>query len=529
MTDNTPRAAPLVLIVDDDFTMRMLMRACLEQSDFRVIEAEDGEPALAMFRQHRPDIVLLDVMMPHMDGFTVCARMRELPDGAHVPILLVTGLDDMDSINRAYDAGATDFVTKPIIWPLLGHRARYVLRASEAIARVGQSEARLAHAQNIAHLGNWEWSLSDNTLVCSEEVSRILDQPWERLGVGEQAFLAVVHPDDHPLLEACWRQARAGQSYSLDHRLVLPDGRERIVHQQAEVIRDESGAVIRINGTIQDITERKLAEIELKKYRNHLEELVEQRTAELTRANAELREAKEQAEQANALKDKFVSLVAHDLRSPLAGIITALDFMHTDSDDPLNEDHQEIVGRLLKVGKSLVRMIEDVLNIGRLKSGKIQPKLVPLNARELVAEVVENLSVLAKQKGIELINEVASDRQWQADPALFAEVVQNLASNAIKFCVKGDRVRLYEPEPALGVLAVADTGTGIPADAIPKLFRVEEKTSTPGTSGEQGTGFGLPFSQDIMHAHGGQIRVDSQEGEGSTFYIHLPSAETSPR
>jgi len=528
MTDTN--AMPLVLIVDDDFTMRLLMRETLEQSGFQVIEAQDGEPALAIYQEQRPNIILLDVMMPNMDGFSVCKILRTLPECAHIPILLVTGLDDMESINRAYEAGATDFLTKPITWPLLGHRVRYVLRASEAMAKVGQSEASLAHAQSIAHLGNWEWQLDENNVVCSQEVSRIIGQPWQQLSKDMQGFLPLIHPTDRPIVEQCWQKAREqGIAYSVDHRILRPDGSERIVHQQAEIISNTQGQVVQINGTIQDITERKQAENELKQYRNHLEELVEQRTAELTQTNAKLQEAKEQAEQANSLKDKFVSLVAHDLRSPLAGIITALDFIYTDTDAPLHEEHQEIVGRLINIGKSLVQMIEDVLNIGRLKSGKIRPNLEVLPGKALVDKVIKNLSYLAKQKGVELCNELPDHCQWSVDPALFGEVVQNLTSNGIKFCVKGDHIRFYQPPADKGILAVADTGTGIAPEVIPKLFKVEEKTSTPGTSGEQGTGFGLPFSQDIMHAHGGEIRVESQPGQGSTFFLYLPPTKNIPQ
>lgn len=524
---------PKVLIVDDDATMRLLMRHTLKKADFEVEEAVDGEPALEMFKQHAPDIILLDVMMPNMDGFTTCAEIRKLPGGEHVPILLVTGLDDMESINKAYEAGATDFITKPITFPLLSHRVRYVLRASSAIENVGKSEARLAHAQSIAHLGNWEWDLLHNEVFWSDEVFRILGLEKIHTEVSMQVYENVIHRSDKDLVRDNLSHARNGQSLNFDHRIIrVNDGEERIVHIQCEAVKhaDHKGqeCTYQINGTIQDVTERKRVENELKQYRNHLEELVDQRTAELTEANSQLKDAKEQAEQANDLKDKFVSLVAHDLRSPLAGIISALEFLHTDDETPLNEEHQEIVGRLLEIGKSLVQMIEDVLNIGRLKTGKITAKPQHLNARKTVESMLNNLSYLAKQKDIELINEIADNATLYADPALYVEVLQNIASNGIKFCNKGDSIRFYTPEAQPSVIAIQDTGIGIPADLIPKLFKIEEKTSTPGTSGEKGTGFGLPFSQDIMRAHGGELRVESVLGEGTTFFVHLPeAAETS--
>jgi len=260
----------------------------------------------------------------------------------------------------------------------------------------------------------------------------------------------------------------------------------------------------------------------LRQYRDHLEELVNKRTTQLTDANQQLRSAKEQAEQANELKDKFISLVAHDLRSPWSGILSALEFISTDDENPLHEEHLEIVQRLIQIGKSSVQMIGDVLNVSRLKTGKIAVKPEQVDGRQVIINVLNHLNYLARQKGVELVNDVPEETWLFADPTLYVEVVQNLTSNAIKFCRKGDQVRFYIPENRPTVIAVSDTGVGIPEENLPKLFKIEEKTSTTGTAGEKGTGFGLPFSQDIMHAHNGQITVESVLGTGTTFFVELP-------
>jgi DNA-binding response OmpR family regulator len=125
------RKSPLVLIVDDDITVRLLVRRCLEKVGFVVEEASDGEKALSSFENLHPDIVLLDVRMPGMDGFEVCEEIRKLLEGNLTPVLMVTGLDDMESINRAYEAGATDFITKSVNWEVLSHHVRFILRASK--------------------------------------------------------------------------------------------------------------------------------------------------------------------------------------------------------------------------------------------------------------------------------------------------------------------------------------------------------------------------------------------------------------
>ena len=149
MTEGSARRSkPLVLIVDDIPMMRLLMREALEQAGFNVEEAGNGATALSTFSACRPDIVLLDVLMPDMNGFEACHALRCLPGGKHVPIVLITGLEDVESINCAYAVGATDFITKPIDWELLSHRLRYVLRTghtSEELYR--QKEAlRTSHA-----------------------------------------------------------------------------------------------------------------------------------------------------------------------------------------------------------------------------------------------------------------------------------------------------------------------------------------------------------------------------------------------
>jgi DNA-binding response OmpR family regulator len=132
---------PLVLVVDDDPLMRTLARKALEESGFQIEEARNGEEALALFDRLPPSLVLLDLNMPGMDGVETCKQLRRRPSAESTPIMIVTGMDDVESINQAYDAGATDFVVKPVNWGILRHRARYVIRASKAFeARIRSEE-----------------------------------------------------------------------------------------------------------------------------------------------------------------------------------------------------------------------------------------------------------------------------------------------------------------------------------------------------------------------------------------------------
>ena len=144
------RDTPLALIVDDDAVNRLMARAALESVGWGVEEAENGREALAAFQQLHPDVVLLDIMMPEMDGFAACAALRKLSGGEHTPVLIMTGLDDYDSITKAYDAGATDFLTKPLNGLLLTHRVRYIARSSRVLQELRASQASVAQARDAA-------------------------------------------------------------------------------------------------------------------------------------------------------------------------------------------------------------------------------------------------------------------------------------------------------------------------------------------------------------------------------------------
>jgi diguanylate cyclase (GGDEF)-like protein/PAS domain S-box-containing protein len=252
---------PLVLVIDDDGMMRMLVRESLESGGFRVEEAEEGESGLVLFESLRPDVVLLDVVMPGMDGFSTCAALRGLPAGARVPVLMMTGLDDTVSVNRAYECGATDFVAKPIAWPILSHRVRYLLRASQSFEALARSQEQLAEAQRMAQLGYWEWDVKRNAFHQSDELLRIFGVHRASFPNHLGACLPLVHPEDvSRFKDALNIPPEPGKSVHLEHRIIRPDGVTRILNVQAKSIHDAAGNLLRIQGTTQDITERRQAE-----------------------------------------------------------------------------------------------------------------------------------------------------------------------------------------------------------------------------------------------------------------------------
>ena len=142
----------VVLIVDDDPVTRMLMTQALTSTELEIVEAASGEDAIVQFALHKPDITLLDVSMPGMNGFECCARLRALPKGAECAIVMVTALDDVEDIEQAFESGATDFITKPLKWPLFRHRVRYILKANRTLQELSLNKNKLAKAQSIANL-----------------------------------------------------------------------------------------------------------------------------------------------------------------------------------------------------------------------------------------------------------------------------------------------------------------------------------------------------------------------------------------
>lgn len=250
-----------VLVVDDDITIRLLARRSLERVGYIVEEAEDGLKALAIFERLRPDVVLLDVGMPHLDGYQTCARLRALPHGKTVQVLMITGLDDIGFTERAYEVGATDFANKPINWTILCHRVRYLLRNKELVDELAKSQISLANAQRLARLGNWEWHLESNNVQWSDEIYRLLGVAPGSIPNTLAAFMDLIHKDDQSLVKAkIINTLKTGEEIAVSFRLLSADGVDRVVSACTQAVVEEHGRIVRLLGTLQDVTERKQAE-----------------------------------------------------------------------------------------------------------------------------------------------------------------------------------------------------------------------------------------------------------------------------
>ena len=247
-------------------------------------------------------------------------------------------------------------------------------------------------------------------------------------------------------------------------------------------------------------------------------------SAEIERKKNEesLKKAKEVAENATLQKEKYLTLVTHDLRSPISTMLSYLGVIKRDTQITKKEKTLKAIDQSEKVALEMISLIDEILNIGRFKSGQMGIYRKFISAYFVAAKVIDDLKILAEEKGIQITNDVNRSSRLYADPALFKEVIKNLVANSIKFCGKGNKIRLYTPTDNDCTIAIEDDGVGISKKKLKDLFSFEKKTNTTGTAGETGHGLGLPFSREIIETHGGTLKVESNEGIGCTFFAELP-------
>ena len=261
-------AQPEVLLVDDDEVNLLLTALALRERGFRIVEAESGEKALEMLSEWTPDIIVLDAMMPGLDGFETCAELRRRPGTEAVPVLMLTGLDDDASISHAYEVGATDFFVKATQWSLLAGRLHYLLRASRTRIELERNRSKLARAQDLARMGSFDWRRSGSGLLMSPEALRVFGMgPHEQTTM--RSLLRMVPQDDRgAFMRQMHGALRQATVLAGDVPIVLLDGRQRIVHIEAEPEFNEHGLSIGYSGIVQDVTDRRQAEDKIRQLAN---------------------------------------------------------------------------------------------------------------------------------------------------------------------------------------------------------------------------------------------------------------------
>jgi diguanylate cyclase (GGDEF)-like protein/PAS domain S-box-containing protein len=252
---------PLILVVDDEQDTRILLRNELEACGFLVEEASSGVVALDRLRIIQPDLILMDVIMPKMDGIATCQAMREQPGFQDIPILMLTGVDGIDYIRRAFDAGATDFINKTHNLGIVSQRIRYALRNHQQKDALFSSRTQLELAQRVAKLGYWKLDIQSLRLTLSDQARVMFGYEPTQFDSNLKSYLSLVHLNDQEKVRsaidcAIWQ----ADPFEIDYRILDIQGNKRYIHTMGDVIADVKGRAVSILGTVQDITELKKAE-----------------------------------------------------------------------------------------------------------------------------------------------------------------------------------------------------------------------------------------------------------------------------
>ena len=259
---------PKVLLVDDDEVTLLLTAVALRERGFEITECSGGEQALARLANWSPDIIVLDAVMPGLDGFQTCHALRGTPGFDNMPVLMLTGLDDEASITRAYQAGATDFFVKGNQWSLLAGRLRYLLRSARTRQELERSKSKLARAQDLARMGSFDWRRGPNGhgsgplggLQLAPEGLRVFGYAVDDIVSLRRLVRMVTLPERRGLTRVLSDVASQGTVLAIDVPVNLPDGRLRIVHVEAEPEFNEQGHNTGYTGIVQDVTDRRVAE-----------------------------------------------------------------------------------------------------------------------------------------------------------------------------------------------------------------------------------------------------------------------------
>ncbi len=253
------RTRPIVLVVDDDKLMRALAHDALD-GEFDVVEAADGIEALQAFEDFWPDLVLLDVVMPKVDGFEACRELRRREGGDFTPVLMTTGLGNYEAIDRAYEAGATDFVTKPINYGVLGRRLMYMLRARRALDELRRHEQWLMNGQRVARLGYFEWTEGEKTLELTPSTAQLIGRAESDVRIPLDEFLRLVVSDDRPqLADHLWEASRSRTTIKIEVRIKTGES-TRYLSIRAEPSFDATSRSWRHLGAMQDVTDWRRSE-----------------------------------------------------------------------------------------------------------------------------------------------------------------------------------------------------------------------------------------------------------------------------
>ena len=247
-----------IWLVDEDSNFRLITREALVAAGFEIDEAASGKEALDLAMKQTPDLILLDALMEGMGGFEVCRRLRKMREFRNTPILMVTGLEDIETVNQAFQSGATGFITKPVNYNILIHQLRFQLRAAQDTKALHESREQLTSAQRMAGLGYWRWDAKRDELVISEQLAKLLGAADNACCSKLSDYLERIHPEDRDIIRNNIASVVDGAALQpTDYRLLTETNRSILVHQKLDLAPDTNSVVL---GIVQDITQQRAAE-----------------------------------------------------------------------------------------------------------------------------------------------------------------------------------------------------------------------------------------------------------------------------
>ncbi len=398
-----------------------------------------------------------------------------------------------------------------------------------------ESEARLKEAQRIAHLGHWELDLKKNVLRWSDEVYRIFGLEPQAFGATYEAFLQHVHPDDRDFVNGAYTNSVKNRtSYDIEHR-ILKDGEIRYVNERCFTEYGDQGIPLRSIGTVLDITERRKAEEEIRSLNAELEQRVVRRTAELQKKSRELEEANNKLKELDQLKSMFIASMSHELRTPLNSIIGFSSITLEEWTGPLNDEQKKNLATVLRSGRHLLALVNDIIDISKIEAGKHEVVLEEFDLNSLITDAVSLFRKETEEKGLELSVE-SPHLEMHTDRRRLLQCLVNLVSNAVKFTERGKitiaaglvSTLKEEVQPEYSAkdvvrISVTDTGIGMKKEDLPKLFSAFTRIPSPLSIKVKGTGLGLYLVKKIAtEILMGDVAVQSTLGEGSSFCLRIP-------
>ncbi len=397
-------------------------------------------------------------------------------------------------------------------------RAEQALRESESFLRLSQRTGRV---------GSWDWNLATNGVIWSDETCRLHGIEPAAFDGRFETVAAFFHPDDRePVRQRIERILATGRFDSFEYRIVRPDGGVRTLWATGEVSLGPTGAPTRCYGTVMDVSERIQAEQALRDERASLARRVEERTEELSRANAELARA-------NRLKDEFLANMSHELRTPLTSILGLTEVLLDGLHGPLAAKQTASLRVVDESGRHLLALINDVLDLAKIGAGKLEVLIGPVRVESVCRAALQMVRgpAAAKRQTVEFRPDPQAV-MLRADDRRLKQVLVNLLSNAVKFTPSGGQIGLdvaVDTDAQVIRFTVWDSGIGIAPDELPRLFQPFVQAEGSLARRHEGTGLGLVLVERMVRLHGGGVAVESEPGGGSRFTVTLPwSADIEP-